>query len=132
MIANYKSLSKRDYLEKYLSILDCMQIDDTKRMAKSEKEFLIEILMLPKKYDYFRFSSQSKKFIMDKLEKETEVKHSYQNLNNKIYKLIKKGYLWKDADSQIYFKPYILKALKELESALEAGKHYDFTFRFKA
>jgi cysteinyl-tRNA synthetase len=80
---------------------------------------------------YADISSQSKKYIINKIQEETGVTHSYQNLNNKIYKLIKKGYLWKDEDSQVYFKPFILKALGKLEKALEEGKHYDFTFRFQ-
>jgi hypothetical protein len=108
-----------------------MQLDESKHLAPSEKDFLIDILMLPDKYEYFRFSSIAKKVIINNTEEKTGVRQSHQNLNNKIYKLIKKGYLWKDSDGQTYFKPFILKAVKNLDEALAKGNHYDFVFRFK-
>lgn len=131
MIANYKNLSRHEYLDRFFNILNCMQLDESKRLSPSEKQFLIDILMLPDKFEYFRFSSVAKKVIINKIEEETGMRHSHQNLNNKIYNLVRKGYLWKDTDGQTYFKPYILKAITSLDKALAEGNHYDFTFRFK-
>lgn len=131
MIANYKNLTQKEYLLKLFNIFDCMQVDDSKRTTPTEKEFLVEILMLPKQYDYFKFSHQAKKYIINKIKDETGMEHSFQNLNNKTYNLIRKGYLWKDEDAQIYFKPFIIKAIHNLEKALKNNQPYDFVFRFK-
>lgn len=131
MIANYKNLSREEYLDKFFNIINCMQLDESKKLAPNEKEYLIDTLMLPDKFNYFRFSSVAKKVIMEKTKERTGHEHTYQNLNNKIYKLIKKGYLWKDTDGQTYFKPFIIKAVTALDKALAEGNHYDFVFRFK-
>jgi len=131
MIAQYKNLSRDQYLHKFFEIIDCMQPDQKKTTSPLEKKIMIEFLSLPDKFKYFPFGSIPKKYVREKIKEELGVTWSNQNLNNKVYSLISKGILWRDEDSQVYFKPFIKQAVEKLDKALEEGKHYDFTFRFR-
>ena len=131
MIAQYKNLSKRDYLWKMFEVIDCMQVNKENTTTPREKQLMIEFLCLPKEYSYFMFSSQSKKYIKKEFEKRYNLVWTNQNLNNKIYSLIKKGLLFRDSEDQIQFKPYISGSSKKIEKNLSEGKHFDLIFRFK-
>lgn len=129
MVIAYKNLTKEQYLLKFLEIIDCMQSDKSKCTTDSEKDVLVKFLLLPEEYKYYRFSRKGKKAVTAMYEKE-EVKMSHQNLNNKIYSLIEKGLLWRDDDTIIYFKKFVIQAVSKFSESLEKGESYDFKFRF--
>lgn len=131
MIAQYKNLTRRKYLWKVFEIIDCMQMNKDNTTTKREKELMIEFLCLPKDYAKFRFSTQGKKKVKKNFENRYNINWTNQNLNNKLYSLIRKGLLWRDSEEQIKFKPYISESANKIDKNLLSGKHFDLTFRFK-
>lgn len=131
MGVRYKFGTKKENIYRFLEILDCMQLDEKKRMFPSERKLLTKFLLLPDKYERYRFSTAGKRVIIDALEEKTGKRIRFQHINNKIYSLIDKGILWRDADSQIYLKKYLKRGLTEFLGALKEGKSYELKFRFE-
>lgn len=130
MIINYVNLPEKKFLSQYFKILNTAQPSKSKRLTASESDVLVEFMMLPSKFENKRFGTLAKSKVIETLGKEG-YKLTRANLNNKIYSLLDKGYLWKDTDSVIYPKEYILHGTKEISESVTNGKNFDITFRFK-
>lgn len=131
MIAQYKNLTRREYLWKMFEIIDCMQLDKNSITTNKEKEMMIEFLCVPLRYSYFRFSKHSKKYVRSIIEKKDGNVCTNQNMNNKIYSLMRKGLLYRDDEGHIRFKPYIASTVKKVHDSLSKGSFYDLKFRFR-
>lgn len=129
MIINYRNLERKDFLYRYFNILNTAQPSKSKRLSASEIKVLVEFILLPDKFENKRFGTLAKKKVLESL-LEGGYKLTRANLNNKIYSLLEKDFLWKDTDAVIYPKEYIFKGCKGILKAVEDGEKYDITFRF--
>lgn len=80
-------------------------------LESADPEYIAELLTLPPKYKYARFSAQARKYVADKLGVTTA------SVNNHIYSILKKGYAYRDGDGVIYFTP-LIERLSEIPSEL--------------
>lgn len=85
-------------------------------LTESEIEILTAFASLPASLEHFRFTSKGRSMVMKALNKS----YTKQNLNNHIYSLILKRYLYrtKDEDRTIYIAPAILKAYQQFSSSV--------------
>lgn len=74
---------------------------------------LREFILLPPKFDYFRFSSLAKSEVLKALSSKG-FKISRSNLNNRIYDLVDKSYVKRDADKVLYLSPFLETIKKSL------------------
>lgn len=131
MIAKYENLSLEQYLNMFYDIVNSMQLNEEYKTTKLERKLLVLFTMLPDKYKYQRFSSLAKKKIRADVKANENWNLTTQNLNGKLYSLIDKGILRKDADGVIYLKPFIEKAVNNIKESYENKTKCDFTFRFQ-
>ena len=129
MIINYKNLSIKDALSEYFNILNTAQPSKSKRLAKSEIQTLVEFLLLPEKFENKRFGSLAKTKVLEALAEQDSV-ITRANLNNKIYSILEKGYLWRDTDSVIYPRGFVVNGLKGINHAIGSNSNFDIIFRF--
>lgn len=130
MLISYPNLSKRSLIYKYFDLINAAQPNPDKILTEKEIELLTEFLLLPKKFKYQLFSLQAKKKVIKMAKENLGWELTKENLNNKVYALIGKGYLKRDSDSVIYLQEYISKTIDELLEAMENKSHKDIVFRF--
>jgi hypothetical protein len=106
--------SKREVYRKFFTLISILNPDKDKRLQDCEIDMIAEFMMLPPKYDYYRFASPSKKRVIKTAKEELDWNLSATNIRNKLYSLIKKDILVRDEDQVIYFKPYIRTMLEEI------------------
>lgn len=121
---------KAKIVKRYLDIVDCMQINPKARMTASEKDMLLRFICLPSKYEFYRFSSTTKKIVMKQYFEETGKERKFQDINNRLYSLIKKGFLRRDDDNIIYLAKFLKRGLEELLKSLNEGKEFRIQFIF--
>lgn len=126
MEVKYNLADKRAYLRVYLQVVDCMSSLQT---TDSEKEVLIDFLLLPEQYRPFMFSALAKNKVLESYTERGETM-SMINLNNKIYSLINKKFLVREVDDTIVMRNAILQGAIRLLKALENGKSYQIIFDF--
>ena len=129
MIINYKNLPTKEYLKRYLEVLNTAQPSKSKRLTDSEISVLVEFMMLPEKFENKRFGTLAKSKVCESLDDEGYTL-TRANLNNKIYSLVSKGYLRKDVDGVIYPKQFIEHGVKNILHAVDDKRHFDIVFRF--
>ena len=109
-------------MHKLFEILNSVQPDPTKRLTETELKLLTEFLLLPKKkFEYQRFSSLARTKVQEAT-KEQGWSLSRENINNKIYSILDKGYLRRDEDSVIYLANHIKALAFELLSVYDGSK----------
>jgi hypothetical protein len=124
-------LSLKDTYRKVFHILNAFQDKMDVKLTDSEIDLLAEFLILPRKrFEYQPFSTLAKNKVIESV-RERGWKLSRENINNKIYSLVIKGYLWRDADSVVYLKPHIKKLVEQLRKSIEIDAKYSFTIEFK-
>jgi len=126
MKAKFK-LSYRDVYRKLLHILNAFQeAASEEKLASSEIDLLAEFLILPKKkFEYQPFSTLAKNKVIENA-KAQGWSLSRENINNKIYSLVLKGYLWRDDDGVVYLKPHIKKLIDQLRKDIDVTGKYTF------
>lgn len=98
-------------------VIDLLSVLLNTTLSPLEKETLILFLSLPTKYQYAPFTTIPKKKIRE------ELKLSANNLNNRIYALHKKKFLFKDEDNLFSFHPMLKHILtKDSFSIIIDGK----------
>lgn len=83
-------------------------------LTPSEMELLAVFCNLPAKYKHSMFSIQGKRKATENYLELFGKKLSNVNLNNKVYCLLDKEFLYRDEDKVIYLKPFLRKALDDL------------------
>lgn len=127
----YKTLPKREALRKLFEILNAVQLDSSKQLTDTEIRLLVEFLCLPnKKFEYQRFSSLAKTKVIQTAEEELDWVLSRENVNNKIYSMLDKGYLWRDEDSVIYLAKHIDALTKKLNHVYDSNTPFEFNIIF--
>lgn len=113
MHVNYKNITKKEAIETYLKVLNAIQPDVNKVMADTEIKVLAEFLVLPRKFEYFRFSTKGKQRVSKALA-ESGYRVSRATLNGKLYSLERKGILSKDEDGVVYLAKHISEVIKKI------------------
>jgi len=129
MIINYKDLPHKALVSKYLKILNTANPNTLKHMTDSEITIMVEFLTLPTKFKDKRFGTLARNKVVEIFSDRT-IPLTKQNLNNKIYSLIDKDVVYRDSDSVLYAKDYILKGVASGLEALNTNSAFDVTFRF--
>lgn len=103
-------------LDKVLLILSCLQPPD-RQLTPVEIMILREFMLLPPRFEHFRFASLAKAEVLKALASKG-FKISRSNLNNRIYDLQSKGYIRRDLDKVMYLSKY----LETLRTTLSSSK----------
>jgi hypothetical protein len=95
----YEHLSRREFLIKFFGLWNTLLTDDY-TLTKKELQFLVEVLMLPEKFKYSRFSTAARKYLVKQFDY-AGWKLSPQGFSRVIDSLSKKGILVTDEDGVI-------------------------------
>lgn len=113
----------KDALKFFFSCLDVAR-PKAARLTQSEVDMLVDFIMLPPKFKYYRFSSPAKKAVI----KSSEQKLSIANINNKLYSLIEKGIIYRDDDKVLYMDKSVEQATSVLVENFSALKPTSIVF----
>jgi len=103
-----------DMFVTYFSLINFAIADPSKQLSGAEIKLLALFMSLDnEKYKYHRFSTTGKKKVIELAEK-MDWNISSININNKIYSLILKGFLFRDEDNVIYLSKKIESGINEL------------------
>ena len=114
---NVKTTSDEQFLYNLINLIDSQK---KTKVCQTEMDLLVQLILLPKKYEYSRFSPGARTFLCNKLNV------SRPNLNSRIYMLLQKGYIFRDEDSVLYVKKFFLEALNKFKN-----NEYQITFKFE-
>lgn len=98
--------SDKDFTTLYLQLLNVFTKEEN-RLTSTEMALVSELLLLPEKFKYSRFSSPAKARVAQSLNT------TRLNLNNKIHGMIKKSFLRRDEDNVIYLPTHVTKAFEQ-------------------
>lgn len=116
------SSSPRELVIKYVNIIStCLpQVYDGK-LTDTEKEVVSVFITLPVKYSLSRFSKVARDYAFTQLENSLK---NRANINGVLYKLIDKGYFYRDEDSIIYVSKPLLKGALILLAKVYPDKRF--------
>ena len=120
------NFDRRTVFSKLLEFISTLNPNSEHRLHDSEIALLVEFLMLPEKYKYYRFSAPAKTRLEKTALKELGWKLTRTNLNNKIYSILDKGYLVRDEDGVIYFAKYLRSIVEQILD----DKTWELTLQF--
>jgi hypothetical protein len=121
-----RNFSEKEIYSKILEFLSTLNPDPDKRLQDTEVKLLVEFLTLPEKYKYYRFATPSRTRVQKNAAADGWV-ISRTNLNNKLYKILEKGYLVRDEDSVIYLDPSVRSILDKLANKEEVSITLNFS-----
>lgn len=104
MLSKFSNLSLEDFTTLLLRFISALQPLE-RQLSPVQLEVLKKTLLLPDKYRYRLFTYATKKYVASLFPM------SVSNLNNRIYELIEKKYLYRDEDKVIYVNPALLQAV---------------------
>ena len=109
-------LSKDTKYQKILKLIKLLQIfTPIKPLTEVEEKILTQFLTLDAKYTFFRFSKQARKLVLENL-KDTDVTASYANMNNRLYAIKEKEWLYVDEDGQFALNHNVQNLLSKIEN----------------
>lgn len=112
MTIKFPPLPEHEFLFKYLSLLSLFS---SPALTEVEMKVLIAFALLPAEYEHFRFSPRGRKLALAFLSSTYNLSFSKQGLNNHVYSLIKKNYLYR-AEDMIYVSKATLTVLSLFRS----------------
>lgn len=130
MLIKFPNLSKRALIYKYFDLLNAAQPNSDKHIPEREVMLLTEFLLLPEKFQSQPFSSKAKDKIIQQAQENLNWELTKVNINNKLYKIQKRGFLRRDDDGVLYMAPYLTQTTKELVKAHDTESYKDIIFRF--
>lgn len=118
-----------DMFVTYFTLINFAITDPNKQLSGAEIKLLALFMSLDQeKYKYHRFSTTGKKKVIELAEK-MDWKISSININNKIYSLILKGFLFRDEDNVIYLSKKIESGINELIDKKKITVAYEIYFK---
>lgn len=130
MIIKFPPSDERHLLKVYFQLLNVAQPDSSKALSEGEIRILSEFILLPEKFKYQRFGRIAKKKVIESLKEYYDWTISSLNINNRIYSMIDKEYLWRDEDSVIYVSKSILQGAQKLLAEFNDSNTASLTFNF--
>lgn len=112
MLVTFNNLSDTEFYSLFLQLINHAIKHDDRKIADMERKMISYFMALPEKYDHKRFSREAKRKIKKQALDEGWVL-SGLNINNKIYSLVKKGFLRRDEDQVIYLNDKLESLIKE-------------------
>ena len=123
MVKKYSGLSRREFLTKFFDLWKVLQ-KETTRLTNKEIKALAELLLLPDKFRYSRFSTQARKHVLRTCQ-EAGWELSYQGLTQLIKSLTDKGVIILDPDGVKAIHP-------SLEVLIDPNRtEYDLRFLYQ-
>jgi hypothetical protein len=123
-------LPPKEIYKRIFYLLNAFQTQKDKLLTDSEIDLLAEFLILPKKkFEYQPFSTVAKNKVIESTEKYGWIL-SRENINNKIYSLVQKGYLTRDEDNVVYFSSHIKKLVDKVRTGLAIEQRFLFPVEF--
>jgi len=107
-------MNKTKSLIKLFEFYNFIQPVQANLLTVSEMELLSVFCTLPEKYRHSMFSIHGKRKVIQEYKSLFGKTLSNVNLNNKVYGLLDKGFLFRDEDKVIYLKPFLRKALDDV------------------
>lgn len=107
--------SKFRRLMKFIDILNAADITGASKLNPGEKITLVEFMLLDESFRYRRFHSYARKLIRESLA-ERGYRQTISIMNNRLYNLEIKGFLFRDVDEELHLKPSIQKMLDMFNS----------------
>jgi hypothetical protein len=120
MKLNFDNLTPRSFLEYYLTLISSLR-PVSQRLNPNELALLIEFALLPQKFASYPFSSAGKKKVASTLKLKSQLLHQ------RIYSLIRKGFLRRDEDKVILFPSFIKKVLSQMLATNQTTLTLSFT-----
>ena len=120
---------KREIVRSFLRLLSSLNPKPQNYLTDAEINLLAEFLILPSKYEFYLFSKVPKKRVRETLES-IGWKLSPESMNQKLYSLIDKEYLYRDDDNIIYLSKYLKHQTKNLLSRLDEQKDFNILISF--
>lgn len=102
--------SKYRRLMKFIDLLNAADISGATRLNPGEKVALVEFMLLDESFRYRRFHSYGRKLVRESLAKRG-YRQTISNMNNRLYNLEIKGFLFRDIDEELHLKPSIQRML---------------------
>ena len=102
--------SKYRRLMKFIDLLNAADISGASKLGPGEKVTLVEFMLLEDTFRYRRFHSYGRKLVRESLT-QRGYSQTISNMNNRLYNLEIKGFLFRDVDEELHLKPSIQKML---------------------
>lgn len=102
--------SKYRRLMKFIDVLNAADISGASKLNPGEKVALVEFMLLDESFRYRRFHSYARKLVRESLSKRG-YRQTVSNMNNRLYNLEIKGFLFRDVDEELHLKPSIQRML---------------------
>lgn len=106
----------KDQLTNIFHLLNYVTPDPKNALTDLEIEVLASLCLLPDKFEHSRFSTIGRKKALEILSTEFQKQLVPTNFNNKVYSILKKGFLVRDEDNIIYFKEFVQKILDSIKA----------------
>jgi len=119
----------RDTIRSFLRILSSLNPNPQNYLTDAEINLLAEFLLLPPKYEFYLFSKVPKKKVRENL-LSIGWKLSAESMNQKLYSLIDKQYLYRDEDNVIYLSKYLKHQTKHLLDKLNSQQDFNILITF--
>ena len=122
MVKKYNNISRKEFLYRFFDLYNFLQFEDH-RLTKKEIRFVIEVMSLPEKFKYDRFSTKARNYLRTKLASEDWVL-SVQGISQLIQSLEKKEVIILDSDNIRQINPILEPFFNKKK------RDYFFTFAF--
>lgn len=112
---NKESDQKAFYLW-FIKLLEMSQVKE-KTLTTTERDILVEFMLLPEKYKYDRFSTKARNRVKEIVQTKNNHKYHKTWLGTTLSAIAKKGYIYRGEEDSLYLATTLEKILnlKELE-----------------
>lgn len=119
------NLKDKEFFSFFLRLVNIiLSNNEETQMSEMEIKCLSYFFLLPfEKFRYQMFSTLARNKVL-KMAKEDDWDLSSNNMNNKLYTLTSKGYLYRDEDNIIHLNKALLKAIEQI------NKHKEINIEF--
>jgi hypothetical protein len=123
-------LSHKDFFVTFLRLVNIINShlgskDESKMMAEMELQAFVYFLMLPfDKFKHQMFSTLARTKVL-KAARDDGWELNRINLNNKLYSLIQKGFLYRDEDNIVHLDKNLMKALERIHKHKNININFD-------
>jgi len=123
-----KGLTSLEAFHKLIELINYAYSSTDNRLSEAEIGMLKYFMDLPTKFKYQRFGRLAKKKVTKRAQEEEGWTLTRVNINNKIYEMIRKGFLRRDEDMVVYLSPSLEKARSIVEEAYNSDKPVNINF----
>lgn len=111
-----KESDKRAFFLWFIKLLEMSQVKE-KTLTTTERNILVEFMLLPEKYKYDRFSTKARNKVKEIVQTQNNHKYHKTWLGTTLSSITKKGYIYRGVEDSLYLATTLEKILnlQELE-----------------